>query len=265
MSETSTWMPLSIGDYLKNTQHLSAEEHGAYLLLIMHYWIHGKIKNDKKLIKNITKISAKKCENILQFFEEKDGYLIQERIEEELTKAKEKSEKAKKSAEARWGKNQKNETANDDANAYANASPEHMLGECSSPSPNIITKRNNINNAQNDSKIDVQFEEFWKVYGNKIDKKVAKEKFKSARKIASIGSILLAAGRYKKYCEETDTPMKHPKTWLNGECWKNDYKQLLEEHHAKNRKCGSGNHQQGLSRAGGRASTSERIFNAINA
>ena len=66
MSETSTWMPLSIGDYLKNTQHLSAEEHGAYLLLIMHYWIHGKIKNDKKLIKNITKISAKKCENILR-------------------------------------------------------------------------------------------------------------------------------------------------------------------------------------------------------
>lgn len=100
MSNPTMWMPLYIGDYLANTMHLSAEEHGAYLLLIMHYWQHGPIKNDQKTIKNIAKISFKKCDRILQFFEEKDGYLIHTRIEDEKAKAIELKEKQRKRTEA---------------------------------------------------------------------------------------------------------------------------------------------------------------------
>jgi uncharacterized protein YdaU (DUF1376 family) len=33
------WMPFYVGDYLANTGHLSTEEHGVYLLLILHYWV----------------------------------------------------------------------------------------------------------------------------------------------------------------------------------------------------------------------------------
>ena len=32
------YLPIWIGDYLKETRHLSTEEHGAYLLLLFQYW-----------------------------------------------------------------------------------------------------------------------------------------------------------------------------------------------------------------------------------
>lgn len=95
------WMPLYIADYLADTMHLSTEEHGAYLLLIMHYWRNGgPIKNDKIFLKKITKISEKKLKNILEFFEEKDGYLHHKRIDNELAKAVENKEKQRKRTEA---------------------------------------------------------------------------------------------------------------------------------------------------------------------
>jgi uncharacterized protein YdaU (DUF1376 family) len=36
-----TWIPMYWGDYLRDTMRLSATEHGAYMLLIAHYWTKG--------------------------------------------------------------------------------------------------------------------------------------------------------------------------------------------------------------------------------
>ncbi len=97
---TTTWMPFYTGDYVKNTMHLSTEEHGAYLLLIIHYWTHGKIPRNMDLLKNITKINPKKLTNIIKFFRIEEGYYIHDRIEHELKQALENKEKQRKRTEA---------------------------------------------------------------------------------------------------------------------------------------------------------------------
>ena len=92
------WMPLYIGDYLRDTRHLTTEQHGAYLLLIMHYWTHGGLPTDKKQIYSICALerhnAARKwrsiCLAIAPFFDE---HWRHKRIDAELEKHRVTNEK----------------------------------------------------------------------------------------------------------------------------------------------------------------------------
>lgn len=99
------WMPLHIGDYLKDTGHLTATEHGAYLLLIMHYWEHGRLPADERLIARIAKLDSS------QWTESRDILAMlfgegwsHKRIDLELAKAEEIIEKRRNAANERHGR-----------------------------------------------------------------------------------------------------------------------------------------------------------------
>jgi uncharacterized protein YdaU (DUF1376 family) len=56
------WMPLYVGDYLGDTGHLTTAQHGAYLLLMMHYWRKGELPDDDRQLSKITKLLKTWCE-----------------------------------------------------------------------------------------------------------------------------------------------------------------------------------------------------------
>ena len=80
-------MPLYIGDYLGDTGHLTTTQHGAYLLLMMHYWRKGELPDDDIQLAAITGLSLREWRKsrftIQQFFF--DGW-CHKRIDDELVK-----------------------------------------------------------------------------------------------------------------------------------------------------------------------------------
>jgi uncharacterized protein YdaU (DUF1376 family) len=88
------WMPLYVGDYLGDTGHLTTAQHGAYLLLMMHYWRKGELPDDDRQLCKITKLSLKTwCEyrpTLQDFFHE--GWK-HKRIDAELARMMRVSEK----------------------------------------------------------------------------------------------------------------------------------------------------------------------------
>lgn len=93
------WFTFYLGDYLADTGHLSLVQHGAYLMLMAHYYSTGKpIKASAKQLQRICKATNKQeiseAQEVLdEFFILRDGFYYHERIERELKKAAELSEK----------------------------------------------------------------------------------------------------------------------------------------------------------------------------
>jgi uncharacterized protein YdaU (DUF1376 family) len=87
MKKNDIWMPLNVGDYLADTGHLTTTQHGAYLLLIMHYWRKRELPSDDKQLAAIAKLPLRiwfdSRDTIQAFFH--DGWR-HKRIDEELQK-----------------------------------------------------------------------------------------------------------------------------------------------------------------------------------
>jgi uncharacterized protein YdaU (DUF1376 family) len=83
------WMPLYVSDYLNDTAHLTAAESGAYLHLIMFYWVNGRLPSDEKAIARITRLGSmswsRSRDRLKQFFSGDDW--SHPRIDAEIAKA----------------------------------------------------------------------------------------------------------------------------------------------------------------------------------
>lgn len=119
-----------LGDYMRDTAHLSLLEDGAYRRLMDAYYIReAPLPSDPRavyrLVRAATKPDRLAVDTVLrEFFEETPDGWRHRRCEREIERFKDKQQKARASAGARWGNRSAHQVGN--ANAHANASPDAL-------------------------------------------------------------------------------------------------------------------------------------------
>ena len=87
-------MPIYINDYIADTMDLTAEEHGIYFMLLMHYWKKGPLPTSETKLLIITKSNNVELLNGIldEYFIISGGKYHNKRIEEEMKKAESRRE-----------------------------------------------------------------------------------------------------------------------------------------------------------------------------
>lgn len=93
---SNPFMQLYVADYLGDTRHLTTEQHGAYLLLLMTMWrADGYLPNDAKKLARIAGCTpsrwSKIADDVMAFFDVDGDQIFNKRLMFELEKASEKS------------------------------------------------------------------------------------------------------------------------------------------------------------------------------
>lgn len=149
------WFPFYVGDYVRDTARLTTEAHGAYLLLMLDYWVNGAPPDDDETLATITKLPVsvwkKRRPILVKFFKVQDGLWTHSRIEKEKSKAETvgtaNSDKARAAAELRWAKQREaeqqalSERASGDAPSMPDALPHHAQSQSPSPSESDLKSR----------------------------------------------------------------------------------------------------------------------------
>lgn len=128
-------------------------------------------------------------------------------------KVREKSrEKATNAANKRWSKG--------NATSIQQAMLEDCHTETEKETEKEIKKKKEI---ENKLLLANQFEEFWNLYNKKTGKADAEKKFKAALKIDTFENIMTGLNAYVKVRSPESKFWKDPSTWLNKQCWKDEY------------------------------------------
>jgi uncharacterized protein YdaU (DUF1376 family) len=165
-NSTDIWMPLYIGDYLAETQHLTAEESGAYLHLLMHQWRVGALPVNTETRRRIARVEREAWGNtwaiLERFFTRTEVGYTQPRLELEKLKSQQNREKfsnrGKLAAERRWAKPVAS-AEQGTSNAQA------ILTACSSPSPSPSSSEREQKTPRVKRDVDLRHTEFRKFIG----------------------------------------------------------------------------------------------------
>ena len=205
-------MNLFVDAFNSDTVYLSEEELGLYMRMIFYAWTHDAyLPKDKDIIYCLPKKpNDALVDKILKlFWTEDDKGFYQKRMLKEYEYAMEVSNKAVKSAEARWGVVERSDSEpKGDRTPNANAMQTHSEGNATITK--TITKTKDIY-------ID-QFNEFWELVGNKVSKGQANKNYQRLDKEWALQPKELAEA-YNNYYNSIGEKKfaKQPAFWLSAE------------------------------------------------
>lgn len=127
MSE-APFMQFYVAEYLGDTMHLTTEQHGAYLLLLMAMWrAGGALPNDPRKLARIARIHPPRWKKlsveVLEFFDVDGDQITHGRVVMELEKVRHKSQS--RAQNGRLGGIAKSLKNNETAVANAKQTPKH--------------------------------------------------------------------------------------------------------------------------------------------
>lgn len=209
-----------IGDYRKDTSHLTLLEHGIYRQLLDLYYI-----SEKPLDANALRLICARTEEeqqiaiqlLNEFFTKDDGKFYHSRCDAEIEAYHGKKTKAKASADARWNKNNGLQDANalrTDCDGNANHKP---LTINHKPLTKVKPSREVALVVSHD------FETFWHTYPKKVGKDAALKSWSKAKPfLDDVLNALYWQKDSEQWKRENGKYIPNPSTYLNQGRWKDE-------------------------------------------
>lgn len=131
------WFPLYTGDYIKDTPLLTLEEHGAYILLMCHYWNHTNVPTNVNSLYKICRCTSDAEQHAVKsvaetFFPVIEGVRRNKRLDEELQKASEISDVRRKAVNKRYENRPTNVDTNVGTSEPTNGPTKRLLSQSQS-------------------------------------------------------------------------------------------------------------------------------------
>lgn len=226
------YMQFYVADYLADTTHLTAEEHGAYMLLLFSYWQTGKPLRIDRLA-TVARIPNERwpsvADTLSEFFHVTETHWVQFRVEADLEAV-----------------NSKVVTASNAGKASARAKALKKQQELNDRSTNVddpLQRNGNHKDTDTDTDkntnntppmVDDLFPKFWKIYPNKKGKAAAEKAWKKLKVTADLFSQIAEGLAAQVVCEawvkDGGQFIPHPATWLNGKRWEDEVKVASNVH-----------------------------------
>ena len=209
------YIQLYISDFQADTAHLTLEQKGAYLELIMNYWQTEKPLNNSDLrIASMLKISKRRFQTmeklLSEFFTVEGDVWTHKRIEYDLENVLKKSKKASFAASIGARKRANERLANAQRTPAIEIKIETKI--------KTIDKKKKISVIKDDLDSS-DFSTFWLMYPKKVGKLAAQKSFDKALKSATPQQIFEGVIRYQRSCGDDQKFIANPATWLNQGRW----------------------------------------------
>ncbi len=238
------YYPHHIGDFIKDTANLDDHQMATYLRLVWAYYTEEKpFKDECEDIAFAMRSDEKTVRLLLKhYFRLDEGFWFHSRCEREIEAFRGKSEKARKSANARW-KNSEAMRTHSGRNANGHDSDANQEPRTKNQDKAVKNPRP----AKDEQ--DAAFDSFWKLYPKKVSKADAIKAWKKLKPVEIEKAMNALPGHCmsQAWTKDSGRYVPNPATWLNAKRWEDEIKQdhgsILTKHNGFS---GQRNYEQGL-------------------